>query len=133
MLIDKIQIIPRRLFWDERGWFLKVITGKEDGLPPYTGEVYLTMGKPGQVKGEHYHPVANEWFTVVAGESKLILEDVETHERLEMPLCFEDAKTVMIPRGIAHAFLNIGDQELVVLAYTDQLYVPEDTVAYKLI
>lgn len=43
-LRDKIQIIPRRLLVDDRGWFLKVITGKENGLPPYTGEVYLTMG-----------------------------------------------------------------------------------------
>jgi dTDP-4-dehydrorhamnose 3,5-epimerase-like enzyme len=133
MLIDKIKIIPRRLLFDDRGWFLKVITGKEEGLPPYTGEVYFTMGKPGQVKGEHYHPIANEWFTVIAGESKLILEDVKTLERLELSLCFEDAQTIMIPHGIAHAFMNTGNQELLVVAYTDQLYVPEDTVAYKLI
>ena len=31
MLIDKIKIIPRRLLFDDRGWFLKVITGKEEG------------------------------------------------------------------------------------------------------
>lgn len=132
-LVDKIQIIPRRLLLDDRGWFLKVITGKEDGLPPYTGEVYLTMGKPGQVKGEHYHPIANEWFTVIAGESKLIVEDVETRERLELDLCFDDAKTIMIPHGIAHAFMNTSNQDLVVIAYTDQLYVPQDTIAYKLV
>ena len=28
-LEERIQIIPRRLLRDERGWFLKVITGKE--------------------------------------------------------------------------------------------------------
>lgn len=72
-LQDKIQIISRRLLKDERGWFLKVITGEEYGLPPYTGEVYLTMGMPEQLKGGHYHPIANEWFTIIKGESKLLL------------------------------------------------------------
>lgn len=129
-LRDKIQIIPRRLLVDDRGWFLKVITGKENGLPPYTGEVYLTMGKPRQLKGGHYHQLANEWFTIIKGESKLLLEDVQTKEKLEMQLQFEDAKTIMIPNGIAHAFLNESDEDFILLAYTDQLYNPNDTIAY---
>ena len=54
--IDKVKVIPRRLLKDERGWFLKAITGTEENIPNHTGEVYLTMGKPGQAKGGHYHP-----------------------------------------------------------------------------
>lgn len=131
-LQDKIQIIPRKLIADERGWFLKVITGKEEGLPSYTGEVYLTMGKPGQLKGGHYHPKANEWFTMIEGESVLLLEDVESKERMEIPMRFEGAKTVYVPRGIAHAFLNNGDKDFILLAYTDQLYDPADTISYTL-
>lgn len=42
--IDKVRIIPRRLILDERGWFLKAITGTEEDIPSHTGEVYLTMG-----------------------------------------------------------------------------------------
>ena len=38
--IDKVQIINRRLIADERGWFLKAITGTEEGIPNHTGEVY---------------------------------------------------------------------------------------------
>lgn len=45
--IDKVRIIPRRLIADERGWFLKAITGTEKGISSHTG-----MGKPGQAKGE---------------------------------------------------------------------------------
>ena len=51
--IDKVRIIPRRLIADDRGWFLKAITGTEEDIPSHTGEVYLTMGKPGQAKGGH--------------------------------------------------------------------------------
>lgn len=79
------------------------------------------------------HPIANEWFTIIKGESKLLLEDIQTKEKMEMYLKFEDAKTIMIPSGVAHAFLNEGNHEFIVLAYTDQLYHPEDTIAYNLI
>lgn len=54
-LLEKVKVINRRLIVDDRGWFLKTITGKEEGIPSHTGEVYLTMGKPGQARGGHYH------------------------------------------------------------------------------
>lgn len=130
-LKDKIQIIPRRLIRDERGWFLKAITGKEDGLPQYTGEVYLTMGMPGQMKGGHYHPLANEWFTLIEGNALLKLEDVNTKESVELNLHFDDAVTVMVPHDVAHVFVDQGNGGFIVLAYTDQLYNPIDTIAYS--
>lgn len=131
-LQDKIQIIPRRLICDERGWFLKVITGKEEHLPAYTGEVYLTMGKPGQTKGGHYHPKANEWFTLISGKAVLKLEDVQTHEKTRREICFDEAITVFVPNGVAHAWENSGDTDFILLAYTDVLYDPSDTIAYQL-
>ena len=87
--IDKVHIIPRRLISDERGWFLKAITGTEEGIPSHTGEVYLTMGKPGQAKGGHYHPEAVEWFTIIEGSAVLKLEDMETHERRDIEMSLE--------------------------------------------
>ncbi len=132
MLKDRIQIIDRRLIQDERGWFLKAITGMEEELPQHTGEVYLTMGKPGQMKGGHYHPLAVEWFIIIAGAATLKLEDIETHEKMEIKLRFEDAKTVFVPSNVAHAFYNESDKDFILLAYTDRLYDPADTIAYKL-
>ena len=45
MLQDRIKIIPRHFVEDERGWFLKVITGTEENIPSHTGEVYLTIDR----------------------------------------------------------------------------------------
>lgn len=129
-LKEKIKIIPRRLIQDERGWFLKVITGMEENIPNHTGEVYLTMGKPGQIKGCHYHLKAMEWFTLVRGKALLKLEDVQSHEKIQMELCFDDAVTIFVPNGIAHAWENIGEQDFILLAYTDVLYDPADTITY---
>lgn len=130
--IDKVQIINRRLIADERGWFLKAITGTEKDIPSHTGEVYLTMGKPGQAKGGHYHLEAVEWFTIIEGSAILKLEDMETHERRDIMMPFEKAQTVFIPNGVAHVVVNNSDENFILLAYTDKLYDPADTIAYTI-
>lgn len=130
--IDKVKIIPRRLIADDRGWFLKAITGTEEDIPSHTGEVYLTMGKPGQAKGGHYHPEAVEWFTIIEGSAILKLEDMETHERREIKMPFEKAQTVFIPNGVAHIVVNNSDKNFILLAYTDKLYDPADTIPFSI-
>ena len=129
--IDKVRIIPRRLITDDRGWFLKAITGTEEDIPSHTGEVYLTMGKPGQAKGGHYNPEAVEWFTIIEGSAILKLEDMETHERREIEMPFEKAQTVFIPNGVAHIVVNNSDNNFILLAYTDKLYDPADTIPFS--
>lgn len=130
--IDKVQIINRRLIADDRGWFLKAITGREDRIPDHTGEVYLTMGKPGQAKGGHFHPEAVEWFTIIKGSAVLKLEDMETHERRDIEMSLEKAITVFIPNNVAHVVVNNSDSDFILLAYTDKLYDPKDTIAYTI-
>lgn len=130
--IDKVRIINRRLIVDERGWFLKAITGTEEDIPNHTGEVYLTMGKPGQSKGGHYHPEAVEWFTIIEGSAILKLEDIVTHERRDIEMSLEKAITVFIPNNVAHVVVNNSNRDFILLAYTDKLYDPKDTIAYEI-
>lgn len=131
-LKERATIINRRLIVDDRGWFLKAITGTEEGIPSHTGEVYLTMGKPGQAKGGHYHPEAVEWFTIIEGSAILKLEDVETHERLDIKMSLEQAITVLIPNNVAHTVVNNSGKDFILLAYTDKFYDPKDTIAYTI-
>lgn len=131
-LSDQIKIIERRLVNDERGWFLKAITGTEENIPAVTGEVYLTMAKPGQAKGGHYHPKANEWFTLIQGKATLLLEDVFTHEKMHIKLSFDTPQTIFVPNNVAHIFINEYEEDFILLAYTDQIYDPQDTINYLL-
>ncbi len=130
-LKERVAIIQRKLIADDRGWFLKAITGTEKDIPSHTGEVYLTMGKPGQAKGGHYHPEALEWFTIIEGSAVLKLEDIETHERLDIPMSLDKAITVFIPNNVAHIVVNDSDKDFILLAYTDKLYDPKDTIVYE--
>lgn len=128
-LSEKIISYKRKKIEDSRGWFLKVINGAESNLPRHTGEVYLTMATPGQMKGGHYHPLANEWFTLITGECILKLEDMETQERKEIHLNANDPVTIYVPSGIAHAFFNTSEEkDFILMAYSDQLFDPADTI-----
>ena len=132
-LKDKITIINRKKLGDSRGWLLKVIDGKESGLPMYTGEIYLTYASGfGQVRGNHYHDKAKEWFTLLEGDAELKLMDMETKEVMIIALSSDDPKTIVVPPSVAHAFINTAEEPFLLLAYTDELHNPKDTIPYTL-
>lgn len=132
-LKDKIEIIERKKLGDTRGWFMKVIDGHEKGLPEHTGEIYLTYASgKAQVRGNHYHDKAKEWFTLLQGKSELKLMDMTTKEVITIDLCANEPKTVVIPPNVAHAFYNPQEEPFLLLAYTDELYDPVDTIPVAL-
>ncbi|WP_281637366.1 WxcM-like domain-containing protein [Flavobacterium marginilacus] len=130
-LLSKIEIIERKKIEDSRGWFLKVINGLEYNLPTYTGEVYLTNASYGESKGGHYHVKANEWFTLITGECELKMVDILTGEKQTIYLSSSHPQTIYVPNHIGHIFINRGASDFILLAYSDQLYMPEDTIIYE--
>ena len=76
--------------------------------------------------------LAVEWFTIIEGSAILKLEDMETHERRDIEMPFEKAQTVFIPNRVAHIVVNNSDKNFILLAYTDKLYDPADTIAYQI-
>lgn len=131
-LKNKIQIIERNKIIDTRGWFLKVINGKEQGLPTHTGEVYLISAHPGETRANHYHKEANEWFTLIHGKAKMRIEEIRTGETLTLELNADSPTTIFVPSFIAHSFENTGDVPYILIAYADRIYDPNDTKSYVL-
>lgn len=131
-LAERIQIIDRNILADSRGYFLKIMTGKEEFLPPYTGEIYLTAAKPLETRGGHYHLAANEWFTLLQGRCRLDLIDVLSLENISIELCAYRPKTIFVPNNVAHVFINTSStDEFLLLAYTDRHFDPTDTIPYQ--
>ncbi len=129
-LKEKIYATKRILINDKRGWFLKIINGLEIGNP-FSCEVYLTSAKPGESRGGHFHLKAREWFTLLQGEALLIMIDINTHEKLEISLSGTKPETIYMPPGIAHNFYNVGDDDFILIAFTDVEYDPLDTLIYN--
>ncbi len=132
---DRIRIIPRNLISDTRGWFLKVINGTEECLPAHTGEIYVTLSMPGQVRGNHYHLSTNEWFTVVQGVAEIRLSDVQTGEHIDLVLKASEPTTLYVPAGIAHAFqcCYAAGEPMLMVTYADRLYESTDSLPVCLI
>ncbi len=130
---DKIKFTPLKKHRDDRGWFLKVIHGNEYLLPDFTGEVYFTSAKPGQIKGGHFHEIANEWFCLINGSALMKLKDISNNEEFEIYLSEEEPLLIYVPPLIAHAFVNIDDNDdFILFAYTDKYYDPKDTIAFNI-
>ena len=133
-LKDKIQLIERKVLIDDRGWFLKVLNGKEEHLPNHTGEIYMTMAKPGEWRANHYHPVTAELFTVFSGEAKVILEDMDTGEKLSFIMTGDTPATLFVPARIAHVFINNSTTaQMFLVVYSENLYDPTDTISHNLL
>ena len=47
-------------------------------------------------------------------------------------MSLEKAITVFIPNNVAHIVINNSDKDFILLAYTDKLYDPADTIAYTI-
>ena len=133
LLADKITVIERKKLGDTRGWFMKVIDGNESGLPSHTGEIYLTYASGlNQVRGDHYHDRATEWFTLLQGQADLKLMDMDSKETIIIKLSADEPKTIVVPPNVAHAFINTKEEPFLLLAYTDVLYDPVDTIPTEL-
>ena len=132
--LDMVRVIPRVRRDDARGWLLKVVEGNEPDLSPTLGEVYLVLAQPGEVRGNHYHRRTSEWFTVVHGNAQLALRDEATGERRLLALSAAEPVTVHVPAGIAHAFRAVasGDEPMMVVAYADLRYDPQDVFPVRL-
>lgn len=126
---EKIYITKRTLLQDSRGSFLKIINGNEPGNP-FACEVYISSAKPGESRGGHYHLKAREWFTLIKGKALLTIIDIDTLEKSEIALSETEPETIYISQKMAHSFKNTGEEDFILIAFTDVKYDPADTISY---
>jgi len=109
---------------DARGWLAEVVKSER------AGQVFVSTSAPGVVRGNHWHEQKVERFVVLRGEAAIRLRRVggeEVHEYRPPP----DRPTVVtIPPGYTHNLENVGDDELLVLFWANEVFDPErpDTI-----
>ena len=111
---------------DERGWLVEILRSEELRRGDRFGQFLITTAYPGYIKGNHYHTRKFEWYCVIGGKGRLILEDNATGEMEEIALSEEEPALVMISPGITHAIENTGKDILSVLIYIDETFNESD-------
>lgn len=110
---------------DERGWLAEILRPEDIG-DAHFGQILITTALPGKTKGNHLHKRKREWYCVLRGRGFLTVIDKDTGEKNSMEMGEHNMVLVEIPRGYLHLIENIGDTEMLLMAYTDEPYNPQD-------
>ena len=113
---------------EPRGAFMKILMREHLGESDSFGEIYMTTGLDGGVRGGHFHRRTSEWFCLLQGECNLWLQSASGAEPpVSLRLSGERPCVVFVPPEIAHAFQHVGESAFWLLAYSDTPYNPNDT------
>ena len=112
---------------DERGIFVEMLKTKESGQFSYFS------AHPGVTRGGHYHHTKTEKFLVIKGTAKFGFRDIVTDERFEIVTSGDELHVVDTVPGWTHDITNIGDDEMLVMLWANEIFDREqpDTVVAK--
>ena len=124
--MKNIEILDLEKKSDARGWLIEVLGGDlPEGCKEF-GQLHVSVAYPGKVRGNHYHTRKVEWFCVPAGKGLLLLKDRETGEAREVLMGVNNLKTIKIEPGAINAIKNIGEENMVLIVYSNESFDPED-------
>lgn len=109
---------------DNRGVFCELVRTKE------AGQVSVSTTNPEILRGGHYHNTKMERFIVIKGKARIEFEHVIDHNKFEFIVSGDKLQYVTIPVGYQHSINNIGDDELVLILWANELFDPEISDTY---
>lgn len=117
--------VPRHA--DPRGVFVEVLK------TPDAGQFSYFTAAPGITRGGHYHHTKTEKFLVLTGKARFGFRHIVTGERHEIVTEGGEARIVETIPGWAHDITNVGDTEMVVMLWANEIFdrARPDTVPQK--
>lgn len=105
---------------DTRGIFVEILKILD------TGQLSYFSAPPGVARGGHYHHTKTEKFLVVSGKARFCFRNIINNECVEIFTSSEMPKVVETIPGWAHDITNVGENEMVVLIWANEIYDPND-------
>lgn len=114
-------------YGDARGVFVEMLK------TPDCGQFSFFTAHPGITRGGHYHHTKTEKFLVIKGEAKFGFRHILTGERIELITKGADPRVVETIPGWAHDITNIGQDEMVVMLWANEIFDRQrpDTVSHE--
>ncbi|MGE5455583.1 MAG: NAD-dependent epimerase/dehydratase family protein [Ignavibacteriales bacterium] len=123
--IDQMHILTKKNV-DDRGSFTEI------NRTLNCGQFSVSISKPNVIRGNHYHNTKVERFIVIKGIAKIKFEHVVTGEKVEFVVDENNIEIVTIPVGYTHNIENIGDGEMILLIWCNELFDPENPDTFYL-
>lgn len=129
--IDGIVIRELKRFDDDRGWLLELF--RSDDVKPefFPTMSYVSMTRPGVARGPHEHVDQADLFCFIGPSTfRLYLWDNREgsdiyRKRFTYDLGEKLPASVIVPKGVVHAYKNIGSTEGIVYNAPNRLYAGE--------
>jgi len=127
-LISGVVLVHLHYNVDERGHLVELMNisprfHDETTMPLVHS--YLTMTRPGIVKAWHLHHQQYDRITVIQGTCKLALHDTRSNMKQlnnELILSPLDNYMVFIPPMVAHGWMNVGNEDLLIINFPTKMY-----------
>lgn len=123
MDIEKMNI-PAVKNVDERGSFTELIRTYENG------QFSVSFSKPGIVRGNHYHHTKLERFIVIKGKAKISFSSITSDENYSFIVDDSNIQIITIPVGYTHNIENIGNEEMILAIWCNELFDKEKPDTY---
>lgn len=107
---------PLTLKADERGYLFEWLKSEN------FGQVFVSVTKPGITRGNHYHHTKTEKFLVVKGQALIQFRKITSEEIIDYHVDGINPTVVDIPPGYTHNITNIGDEELITLFWSSEIF-----------
>lgn len=92
---------------------------------PGRGMVSVDITKPGITSGNHWHNTRCGKFLVVSGTGIIRFRRIDLDEVLEYRVSGDKLEAVDVPPGYTHNIENVGDTDLVMIKWVNELLDPE--------
>lgn len=104
---------------DDRGELAEIIKN------PHIGQFFVSRTSPGITRGNHYHDTKVEKFIVIKGNAIIRFRHILEHEIIEYPVSGHEFRVVDIPPGYTHSIENVGETDLFVLFWANEVFDPQ--------
>ncbi|QLI80506.1 capsular polysaccharide biosynthesis protein CapF [Chitinibacter fontanus] len=114
-------------YGDARGVFVEMLK------TPDCGQFSFFTAHPGITRGGHYHHTKTEKFLVIKGEARFGFRHILTGERVELITKGAESRIVETIPGWAHDITNIGQDEMVVMLWANEIFDRQkpDTISHE--
>lgn len=109
---------------DPRGVFVEMLKTKD------SGQFSFFTAHPGITRGGHYHHTKTEKFLVLKGRALFKFRNVVTDEYYEITTTDDKPQVVETVPGWTHDITNIGDDEMIVMLWANEIFDKEQPDTY---
>lgn len=113
-------------YTDPRGTFVEMLK------TPDAGQFSYFTAHPGVTRGGHYHHTKTEKFLVIKGQANFRFRHVMTGEFHELKTSGERPVIVETVPGWTHDITNIGNDEMIVMLWANEIFDRERPDTYSL-